>query len=191
MVTKKYDKYSDYLKESLEVATKQLDYLDFFIDMAEQVKDRVLSGGTVFFCGNGGSAADSQHLAAELVGRFKKDRKPIKSISLTTDTSIITSNANDIGYDKIFERQVEALCEENDVLIGISTSGESISVLKAVEAANKIGVLTIGFTKSNGNTLSKIAKICLEVPSHETGIIQQSHITYGQLLCYFLEEEIT
>tara|TARA_B100000579_G_C22528911_1_gene709780 strand:+ start:176 stop:760 length:585 start_codon:yes stop_codon:yes gene_type:complete len=185
-----YDKYSKYLKESIIVAEKQLESFDLFIEIAEKVKELVSSGGTVFFCGNGGSAADSQHLAAELIGRFKKDRNPIKSIALTTDTSVITSNANDIGYDKIFERQVEALCEKGDVLIGLSTSGESISVLKAIEAANKNNVFTIGFTKSGDNTLSKIAQLSIQVPTEETGIIQQSHITFGQLLCYFLEEEL-
>lgn len=190
MVTKKNEKYYNYLEESLRVAEKQLNEFDSFINIAEQVKEKVLSGGTVYFCGNGGSAADSQHLAAELIGRFKKDRKPIKSIALTTDTSIITSNANDIGYDKIFERQVEALCNQNDVLIGISTSGKSVSVLKAIEAANKIGALTIGFTKASDNTLSNITNLSIKVSSEETGVIQQSHITFGQLLCYFLEEEL-
>ena len=97
-------------------------------------------GGILFFCGNGGSAADSQHLAAELIGRFKKNRKPLKSVALTTDTSIITSNANDVGYDSIFSRQIEALASDCDVLIGISTSGESKSVLNGIMEAKKLGV---------------------------------------------------
>ena len=180
-----------YLEESLNVAEKQFDMVEDFIDIAENVKTRMERGGILFFCGNGGSAADSQHLAAELIGRFKKNRKPLKSVALTTDTSIITSNANDVGYDSIFSRQIEALASDRDVLIGISTSGESKSVLNGIMEAKKIGCLTIGFSKEGPNSLNKLVDYSIRVPSDETGVIQQSHITFGQLLCYYLEETLT
>ena len=133
------EKINNYLNESARVAKKQLEMVDEFLKIAELVKNKMEKGGTLFFCGNGGSAADSQHLAAELVGRFKKNRKALKSIALTTDTSIITSNANDIGYETIFSRQLEALGSDIDVLIAISTSGESLSILNAISTAKKIG----------------------------------------------------
>ena len=123
------EKINNYLNESARVAKKQLEMVDEFLKIAELVKNKMEKGGTLFFCGNGGSAADSQHLAAELVGRFKKNRKALKSIALTTDTSIITSNANDIGYETIFSRQLEALGSDIDVLIAISTSVCQYSML--------------------------------------------------------------
>ncbi len=184
-------KIIQYLEESRNVAEKQFDMVEDFIDIAENVKTRMERGGILFFCGNGGSAADSQHLAAELIGRFKKNRKPLKSVALTTDTSIITSNANDVGYDSIFSRQIEALASDCDVLIGISTSGESKSVLNGIMEAKKIGCLTIGFSKEGPNSLNKLVDYSIRVPSDETGVIQQSHITFGQLLCYYLEETLT
>tara|TARA_B100001109_G_scaffold255543_1_gene259148 strand:+ start:11320 stop:11880 length:561 start_codon:yes stop_codon:yes gene_type:complete len=186
-MTQYIDKYLD---ESLRVAKLQLELKPTFLEIANQVLERVLQDGTVFFCGNGGSAADSQHLAAELVGRFKKNRKPIRSISLTTDTSIITSTGNDFSFDEIFSRQLTAIGRKGDVLIAISTSGESKNVINAVNYANEIGMLTIAFTKKDDNSLSSITKLCLPIPSQETGVIQQGHITFGQLLCYFLEENI-
>ena len=168
----------NYLNESLIAAEKQLELKDVFLNIANLVSEKVDSGGTIFFCGNGGSAADSQHLAAELIGRFKKNRKPIKSIG------------NDLSFDEIFVRQLEALAQKDDVLIGISTSGESANVIKAIEYANKIKMLTVVFTNEEENTLSKLSELVLKAPSKETGVVQQSHITFGQLLCYYLEENI-
>ena len=179
-----------YLEESANVASEQINLLDNFLHFAELITTRVSQGGGVFFCGNGGSAADSQHLAAELVGRFKKNRKPIKSVALTTDTSVITSIGNDFGFEDIFSRQIEALCTKDDVLIAISTSGESKNILNAVESGKKIGMLTVGFTNNSPNSLQKIVNYSLEIPSTETGIVQQGHITFGQMLCYYLEESL-
>ena len=184
------DEIDKYLQESAEVASNQILLKPVFLEIADEVLLRVKKGGTVFFCGNGGSAADSQHLAAELIGRFKKNRKPISSIALTTDTSIITSTANDLSYEDIFSRQLIGLANEKDVLIAISTSGESKSVLNAVEIANSIGMLTIGFTGQKQNHLCNLVNYKLQIPSHETGIIQQGHITFGQMLCLFLEEKL-
>ncbi len=189
---KKHMKYIDkYLKESAEVAKMQIELKDEFLVIAEAIREKVENGACVFFCGNGGSAADSQHLAAELVGRFKKNRRALKSIALTTDTSILTSIGNDYSFDDIFSRQLEALASDNDVLIGISTSGESQNILNAIEFANSNNMLTIGFTNKNQNSLSKLTKYSLNIPSEETGIVQQGHITFGQLLCFYLEENIT
>tara|TARA_B100000902_G_C27107613_1_gene811953 strand:- start:278 stop:841 length:564 start_codon:yes stop_codon:yes gene_type:complete len=184
------DAIDKYLKESADIAAEQINLKPVFLEIAEQVFDKVKEGGTVFFCGNGGSAADSQHLAAELIGRFKKNRKPISSIALTTDTSIITSTANDFSYEDIFSRQLLGLASEKDVLIAISTSGESQSVLNAINVANDIGMLTVGFSGGSPNKLCEIADYKLQIPSNETGVIQQGHITFGQLLCLFLEEKL-
>jgi len=184
------DEIDKYLKESAEVASNQINLKPAFIKIADEVLSRVQKGGTVFFCGNGGSAADSQHLAAELIGRFKKNRDPISSIALTTDTSIITSTANDFSYDEIFSRQLLGISKEGDVLIAISTSGESQSVINAVKTASSLGILTVGFTGQNNNKLCEIADHVLQIPSNETGIIQQGHITFGQMLCLYLEEKI-
>ena len=142
----------------------------------------------IMFCGNGGSAADSQHLAAELIGRFKKNREPLKAIALTTDTSIITSTSNDFGYNQIFSRQIRALGSAGDVLIAISTSGESESVINAVAEANSKDILTVCLTGKEENSLSKLSSYSIHIPSSETGIIQQAHITFGQLLCLYLED---
>ena len=184
------DSINKYLNQSAEVASEQQKLKPVFMEIAEEVLKKVEQGGTVFFCGNGGSAADSQHLAAELIGRFKKNREPISSIALTTDTSIITSTANDLSYSEIFSRQLLGIGKDKDILIAISTSGESKSVLKAVETANSIGMLTVGFTGKEANSLSNITKYSLHIPSSETGIIQQGHITFGQMLCLYLEENI-
>jgi len=184
------DAIDKYLKESADIAAEQINLKPVFLEIAEQVFDKVKEGGTVFFCGNGGSAADSQHLAAELIGRFKKNRKPISSIALTTDTSIITSTANDFSYEDIFSRQLLGLANEKDVLIAISTSGESQSVLNAINVANDIGMLTVGFSGKNHNQLCEITDFKLQIPSNETGVIQQGHITFGQMLCLFLEEKL-
>jgi len=155
---------------------------------AEMIISSVKKGGKVLLCGNGGSAADCQHIAAELVGRFKKERKAIPAIALTTDTSILTAIGNDYGYDVTFKRQVEALGNKNDVLIGISTSGNSKNVLEAVELANKIGMATIGLTGEGGGKLSRIAKLAINVPSKNTPRMQESHIVIAHIICELVED---
>lgn len=145
------------------------------------------NGGKILWCGNGGSAADAQHLAAEIVGRFKRNRKGLPSIALTTDTSILTAVANDYGYDCIFQRQVEALCLSRDVLIAISTSGNSRSVCAAVEEAKSIGAATIGFTGAKGGKLASLADLTFRVAADETARIQEVHILCGHILCDWIE----
>jgi len=139
--------------------------------------------------GNGGSAADSQHIAAEIVGRFKKERRGLAAIALTTDTSIITSVGNDFGYDYIFARQIEALCRPEDVVIGITTSGNSKNIVAAIEEANKLGAITIGLTGGTGGKLTALCKHNLIMPSSETARVQEAHIFIGHSLCDLLESE--
>lgn len=148
------------------------------------------SGNKILWCGNGGSAADSQHLAAELVGRFAKNREPLASIALTTDTSILTALGNDYGYETIFSRQVKAIGKNGDVLIGISTSGESENVLQAIQAAKLLSISTIGFSGEKKNNLDDLVDISIKATSTITSYIQESHIAWGQALCGYIEENL-
>ena len=156
-------------------------------EVGQAMRDCLQRGGKILLCGNGGSAADSQHIAAEIVGRFKKERKGLPSIALTTDTSILTSVGNDYGYDYIFARQVEALCRPEDILIGLTTSGNSANVVRAIEAANDIGATTIGMTGGTGGKLNTLCKYNIVVPSSVTARIQEAHIFIGHSLCEILE----
>lgn len=151
-------------------------------------QDALKNGHTIFFCGNGGSAADSQHLAAEIVGRFLKERRGMAAIALTTDTSILTAVGNDYGYDQIFARQVEALVRPGDVLIGLSTSGNSKNIVAAVEKANGIGAVTVGMTGGSGGKLAELCTACLVVPSSVTARIQEAHILAGHMICEMIDE---
>jgi D-sedoheptulose 7-phosphate isomerase len=144
-------------------------------------------GGKILWCGNGGSAADAQHLAAEFMVRFRHDRRSIPSIALTTDTSILTAASNDYGYEHIFRRQVEALAAKGDVVVGISTSGNSRNVYLALEAARKIGAVTVAFTGVGGGKLASRADFLFAVPSTDTARIQEAHILAGHVLCEIVE----
>jgi len=157
---------------------------------SKTMSDALLNGCTVFWCGNGGSAADSQHLAAELVGRFQKDRRPLRSVALTTDTSIITSVSNDYTYDDIFSRQVEALSNPGDVLIGISTSGRSENVLRAFKMARSLGVKTLGLLGKDGGAARSLVDRSIVIPSESTARIQEAHILIGHILCDLIEREL-
>ena len=151
----------------------------------------IRSGGTIFFCGNGGSAVDSQHLAGELVGRFRRERSPISAIALTANSAIITAIANDYDFSEIFSRQIEALGNPGDVLIAISTSGNSVNVLKAVETAGSISMSTIGFTGASACGLSDVADICLRASSDETSHIQEALLVAGHAICDAVEKAFT
>lgn len=154
-----------------------------------QCKYAINHGHTIFFMGNGGSAADSQHLAAELVGRFFKERKGLPSIALTTDTSILTAVGNDYGFDEVFRRQVEALVNPNDIVIGITTSGNSTNIIKAINQAKEQGAITIGLTGKDGGQLKEICDHCLVIPSNNTARIQEAHILVGHIICEIIDEE--
>jgi D-sedoheptulose 7-phosphate isomerase len=159
-------------------------------EIAVRMTRAVLEGNTVLWCGNGGSAADSQHLAAEFVGRFRRERRGLASIALTTDTSVLTSVANDYGYDQVFRRQVEALCMPGDVLVGISTSGNSRNVCLALQAARERGAYTVAFTGRGGGAMAGVADALLAVASRDTARIQEAHILCGHLLCDWIEMSI-
>jgi D-sedoheptulose 7-phosphate isomerase len=148
-------------------------------------------GGKIILFGNGGSAADAQHIAAELVGRYKNERKALSAISLSTDTSTLTSIGNDYGYDVVFERQVNALANINDVIIGISTGGKSINVIKGIVAAKKIGCKTIGFSGRDGGEFNSICNLNIIVPASETARIQEMHILIGHIICQLIDLEFT
>ena len=158
-------------------------------DVGIAMQQCIKNGGKILVMGNGGSAADSQHIAAEIVGRFRKERKGLPAISLTTDTSIITSVGNDYGYDYIFARQVEALCRPEDLVIGIATSGNSANVVRAIEAANQVGATTVGLTGGSGGKLNALCKYNIIIPSNVTARIQEAHIFVGHSLCEILESD--
>jgi D-sedoheptulose 7-phosphate isomerase len=144
--------------------------------------------GTIFWCGNGGSSSDSQHLAGELVGRFVGDRKPLKSISLTADSAVMTCIINDYGYEHVFSRQVEALGSKGDVLVGITTSGNSKNVLNALEVSKKKGIVTIGLLGKSGGDAAGFVDQSIIVPSNSTARVQEMHILIGHILCDLIEE---
>jgi D-sedoheptulose 7-phosphate isomerase len=156
--------------------------------VASYMIDALENGRKVIFMGNGGSAADAQHLAAELVGRFTRERQGLAAIALTTDTSILTAIANDYGYDQIFSRQVEALAQNGDVVVGISTSGNSPNILKAMEVASERGCILVGFAGNKGGKLYENTDLCITVPSLVTARIQEMHILIGHVLCDIVEE---
>ncbi|HWE84011.1 MAG TPA: D-sedoheptulose 7-phosphate isomerase [Terracidiphilus sp.] len=147
------------------------------------------SGGKIFWCGNGGSAADSQHLCAELVGRFRCERRAIASIALTANTSVLTAVANDYGYEYVFSRQLESLGAPGDLLVGISTSGNSENVVTAMETARARGLVTVALTGEGGGRMAQFADHLLAVPSRDTARIQEMHILAGHLLCDWVEQE--
>jgi len=154
---------------------------------ARTIADRLKRGGKVLFCGNGGSAADCQHLAAEFVSRFRMERSPLPGIALTTDTSVLTAVGNDYGFREIFSRQVRALAGEEDVVAGISTSGSSPNVIRALEAAGEAGAYRIGLTGGRGGDIVSSSEIAFQVPSEVTALIQEVHIAVGHMLCHLTE----
>lgn len=181
------------IKSSIDVKERILNDAKLLLkinEAAELIVKTYKQGGRVFFCGNGGSAADAQHLAAELSGRFYFDRPPLAAEALHVNTSYITAVANDYAYDVIFSREVDAFCKEGDVLVGISTSGNSANVLKAFETAKDKGVLTIAMTGESGGKMASISDILINVPSNDTPRIQESHITIGHIICQIVEEEL-
>ena len=156
-------------------------------DAAGMVSMALAAGGKVMFCGNGGSAADAQHWAAEIVGRFQKERPGMAALALTTDTSSLTAVGNDYGYDKIFSRQVEGLGREGDVLVGISTSGNSKNVLEAIAKAREKHMKVIGFTCKDGGKMAELCDVLLNVPAENTARGQEIHEIMGHILCELVE----
>jgi len=159
-------------------------------NIATLLVDSVIDGGALLWCGNGGSAADSQHLAAELLGRFKQNRRAIRSMALTTDTSVLTAIGNDFGYEFIFSRQVEGVARKGDVLIGISTSGNSGNVLQAIRLAKDMGLKTVALLGNEGGVIASEVDVALVIPSPDTAHIQEMHIMVGHILCDLVERAV-
>ncbi len=157
---------------------------------AEAIANALKNGNKVVLFGNGGSAADAQHIACEFVGKFMKERRGLPAMSLTTNTSCLTAIANDYSYDLVFARQVEALVKQGDVVIGISTSGRSKSVIKGIERAKELGAFTVGLTGKSGGELASVVDLCIKVPSDSTPRIQEAHITIGHIISEIVEDEL-
>jgi D-sedoheptulose 7-phosphate isomerase len=182
-----------HLKESLDALTAanaDAEFLKSLGLVADEMAKALKSGGKILLCGNGGSAADAQHIAGELLSRFENDRAPLPAIALTTDTSVLTAIGNDYGYDQVFERQVKGLGNKGDVLIAISTSGRSPNILKALDAARAKGVVTIGFAGRKGGDMKGRCDVLLAAPSDRTPIIQQIHITAAHIVCGLVEHRL-
>jgi D-sedoheptulose 7-phosphate isomerase len=184
------DRMSSHIQRSIDVKSAILNDTEFLalVEQAAQLcADALQNGKKILFAGNGGSASDAQHLSAELVGRYKFDRASLAAIALTTDTSALTAIGNDYGYDQVFSRQVSGLGQEGDVLVAISTSGNSANILKACDVAEEKGLKIIGMSGAKGK-LKEQADICLAVPAPETATIQEAHIMLGHIICDGIEQ---
>tara|TARA_A100001234_G_scaffold218607_1_gene227909 strand:- start:771 stop:1346 length:576 start_codon:yes stop_codon:yes gene_type:complete len=178
------------LKESrdlLDMVTRDSNFAESLSALSVECTSKIEDGGKLVFFGNGGSAGDAQHLAAEFVGRYLVERKPIPAVALTTNSSVLTAISNDYDYSSVFSRQVEALVGKGDVAFGISTSGDSKNVVKGLEEARALGATTVSFSGNSGGKVSKISDYCFIVPSDSTPLIQQMHITIGHILCELIE----
>ena len=184
-------KISDYLKENINVKQSLIEnQLEKIENIVKLMIETYKNDKKILIFGNGGSASDAQHFAGELVGRFKLNRKSLPAIALNTDTTVMTAISNDFGYDMIFERQIEALAQKGDLVIGISTSGNSENVVKAINTAKNMGIKTIVLTGKDGGKLSDKADVLIKVPSDNTPRIQETHITIIHIMCELLEIEL-
>ena len=176
--------------KTLEAAANDRELAASILAISDRIATCFREGGKLMLAGNGGSAADAQHIAAEFMVRFTFDRNPLPAIALTTDTSALTAAGNDYGFDHVFERQVRGLGRKNDVFIGITTSGRSPNVIAALKAAREIGVVTIGFTGTGGAAMKSLCDLMLIAPSPETALIQQIHITAAHAICGVVERDL-
>ena len=187
------DKIKRIISSSIE--TKQLilnndEFIKKIQNAVDAITNAFIKGNKVLFCGNGGSAADAQHLAAEFSGRFYKDRKALPAEALHCNTSYLTAVANDYSYDVIYARLIEGIANEGDVVVGLSTSGNSANILKAFEVAKERKVITIGFTGATGGKMKDVSDYLFNVPSTDTPRIQESHIMVGHIICELVEEKL-
>ena len=176
------------LNEHIKTAEKMKELLPLVEKAGKICVESLKKGGKILLCGNGGSAADSQHIAAELSGRFKKERNALAGLALTTDTSALTAIGNDYGFEYVFSRQVEALGKKEDVLIGISTSGNSQNVINAIKSARKIGMKIITLSGKSGGKIKDLGDVNIVVPSDDTPRIQEMHIMIGHMICALIDE---
>ena len=187
------DTVARYLRDScavLEHAADDASLRRSLAAIADRITRAFRAGGKVLLAGNGGSAADAQHIAAEFLSRFKLDRSPLPAIALTTDSSVLTAIGNDYGFADVFERQLRALGRPGDVFIGLSTSGRSGNVLAALRAAREIGVTTVGFTGSSGGDMRGLCDFVCAAPSDDTALVQQVHLVAAHVLCLLVEQEL-
>jgi D-sedoheptulose 7-phosphate isomerase len=182
--------FAAHVTHHLDAVSKLAAETDGLSQMAEVWLTALKSGRKIIFFGNGGSAADAQHLAAELVVRYRINRKALAALALTTDTSILTAHSNDIGFESVFSRQIEALAQPGDVVVGISTSGNSPNVIAGLKAANEIGCVTIAFTSAHGGACAGIAQHCLRAPTDVTANAQECHLLVGHVLCEYVEQAL-
>lgn len=183
----------EHFEDSIAVKTKILNdekLLELIKKVALETAKVYKEGKKTLLAGNGGSAADAQHIAGEFVSRFYFDRPGIPSIALTTDTSILTAIGNDYGYEKLFSRQVQAQGVEGDIFIGISTSGNSANIIEALKVCKEKGILSVGLTGESGGKMNELCDYCIKVPSSKTPRIQESHILIGHIICAIVEEEL-
>lgn len=184
MINNTFNDHTHVAKKTLKLLSKKIE------KSSDVIAKSLKTGGTIFWCGNGGSAADSQHIAAEFIGRFKKDRRPLRSIALTTDTSILTCISNDYSFEDIFSRQLNALGRKSDVLVAITTSGESLNIKKVLVQAQKMRIKTIGLFGKKGGVCKNYTDIPMIVPSDTTARIQELHILIAHLLCELVEKKL-
>jgi D-sedoheptulose 7-phosphate isomerase len=173
-----------------ETAASDRELVRIVATVADRIAQSLRNGGKVLLAGNGGSAADAQHIAAEFVGRFISDRAPLPAIALTTDTSALTAIGNDYGFEQVFERQLRALGRSGDVFVAISTSGRSPNVIAALKAARELNIVTVGFTRAGDNPMRALCDHTLGVASDETALIQQIHITAAHAICSLVEHDL-
>jgi D-sedoheptulose 7-phosphate isomerase len=197
MESKAMDSHTNFIKERIITTIENLqklnsndDILNRITDAARLIVDAVKSGNKLMICGNGGSAADAQHMAGEFVCRFYKDREPLPAIALTTDTSVITAISNDYSYDDIFSRQVTALGRKGDILLGISTSGSSGNVLKAFKVARDMGIRTVLLTGELEKEIARLSDTVIKTPSSDTPCIQEMHLLIEHIICEIVEKEL-
>ena len=178
-------------RDALERAAQDVDLLDTARKIADVSVSALRSGNKLLLAGNGGSAGDAQHIAAEIVGRYKKERPAYAAVALTTDTSALTAIGNDYGFEQIFARQVEGLGRRGDILLAFSTSGRSPNILAALKTARQQGLVTVGFTGAKGASMAAFCDHLLIAPSDDTAVIQQIHLTFGHGICDVIEQKLT
>lgn len=187
------EKIKEIITASIDTKQKLLQdegLLETIVAITEKITGALATGKRVYFCGNGGSAADAQHLAAEFTGRFYLNRKALPAEALHCNTSYLTAVANDYSFDEVYSRLVEGICQQGDVLIGLSTSGNSANIVKALETARGMGVITVAFTGITGGVLKGTCDYLVNVPSSDTPRIQESHILVGHIICQLAEEKL-
>ena len=184
VIASEFESHLETIKTVMEMMQDQV------VSASQMAVETLQSGNKILIFGNGGSAADAQHIAAELTGRYKTERRGLPGIALTTDTSALTAIGNDYGYDRVFDRQVEALANSGDLLIGISTSGNSANVMNALKLGKELGCKTLGFSGRDGGMMNEVCDINLVVPSNNTPRIQEMHILFGHTICQCIDNEI-